>query len=86
MQSEKERILNRLQKLPEHAQLLVTMREARYASKDEHLSVLAIREDLETYIDCRVQQDEGLTSLLKQYPPELKGAMVQQVIQKSHGL
>ena len=86
MQSEKERILNRLQKLPEHAQLLVTMREARYASKDEHLSVLAAREDLETYIRCRIDLDEGLTALLKDYPSELKGAIVQQVVQKSHGL
>ncbi|KAJ6161244.1 hypothetical protein N7470_004640 [Penicillium chermesinum] len=70
MQSEKDRILNRLQKLPEHAQLLITMREARSASRDEHLSVLAVREDLELYICNRIDQDGGLTS----------------VIEKSHGL
>ncbi|KAJ6007800.1 hypothetical protein N7540_011776 [Penicillium herquei] len=86
MQSDKERILNRLQKLPEHAQFLITMREARYASKDEHISVLAVREDLETYAIGRINQDEGLSDLLKQYPPELKTALIRQVVQKSHGL
>ncbi|OQE22364.1 hypothetical protein PENSTE_c010G10384 [Penicillium steckii] len=85
-QSEKERILNRLQKLPEHAQLLVTMREARYASKDEHVSFLAVDKDLETYVGARIDHDENLTSLLSQYAPELKAAVVKQVVQKSHGL
>lgn len=86
VQSEKDRILNRLQKLPEHAQLLVTMREERTASKDDHLFILAIREDLETYVCSRIEQDEGLGALLKQYPSELKAAIVQQVAEKSHGL
>jgi hypothetical protein len=86
MHVEKERILNRLQKLPDHAQLLVTTREAKYASKDEHISVLASQEDLESYICSRIDQDSALTTLLKQYAPELKMAVVQQVCQKSHGL
>lgn len=86
MHVEKERILNRLQKLPDHAQLLVTTREAKYASKDEHISVLAPRSDLEAYVCSRIEQDEGLTALLKQYAPELKVAVVQQVAQRSHGL
>lgn len=84
--SEKERILNRLQKLPDHAQLLVMMREAKYDSKDEHLSVLAVRDDLEVYITSRINEDGGLRSLLKEYPSELKAAVVQQVIKKCHGL
>lgn len=86
MQPDKERILNRLQKLPDHAQLLVTMREARYVSGDENLSVLATREDVETYVNGHVDHDEGLTALLKEYPSELRTALVQQVVQKSHGL
>ncbi|KAJ5734537.1 hypothetical protein N7533_012940 [Penicillium manginii] len=85
-QSEKERILNRLQKLPEHAQLLVTMREARYASKDEHVSFLASENDIGTYVSARIDQDESLGSLLNQYPSELRAAVVKQVVQKSHGL
>jgi predicted transcriptional regulator len=84
--SEKERILNRLQKLPDHAQLLVMMREAKYDSKDEHLSVLAARDDLEAYITNRINEDVGLRSLLKEYPSELKTAVVQQVSKKCHGL
>jgi hypothetical protein len=86
LQSEKDRILNRLQKLPEHAQLLVTMREERTSLKEDHLSVLAIREDLELYVSSRLEQDESLGALLKQYPAELRAAIVQQVAQKAHGL
>ncbi|KAJ5694499.1 hypothetical protein N7536_004911 [Penicillium majusculum] len=86
MHVEKERILNRLQKLPDHAQLLVTTREAKYAPKDEHITVLATRRDLETYACSRIEQDGGLSTLLKQYDPELKFAVIQQVAQKSHGL
>lgn len=85
-QSDKERILNRLQKLPEHAQLLVTMREARYASKDEHVSFLATDKDLGTYVSAHVDHDESLSALLNQYPSELRAAVIKQVVQKSHGL
>lgn len=85
-QSEKDRILNRLQKLPDHAQLLVTMREENLSSKDDHLSVMADREDLELYVASRVEQEEGLGTLLKEYPSELRVAIAQQVAQKSHGL
>ncbi|CAI7582045.1 unnamed protein product [Penicillium glandicola] len=86
MHVEKERILNRLQKLPDHAQLLVTTREAKYASKDEHISVLATREDLEKYACSRIEQDGKLSALVKQYAPELKFAVIRQVALKSHGL
>ncbi|KAJ5163243.1 uncharacterized protein N7500_005073 [Penicillium coprophilum] len=86
MHVESERILNRLQKLPDHAQLLVTTREAKYASKDEHISVMAAHTDLETYAGTRIEQDERLSALVKQYPPELKFAVIRQVALKSHGL
>lgn len=85
-QSEKDRILNRLQKLPDHAQLLVTMREEKASSKEDHLSVVADREDLECYIASRVEQERGMSALLKEYPSELKAAIVEQVAQKAHGL
>ncbi|KAJ5430099.1 hypothetical protein N7491_007115 [Penicillium cf. griseofulvum] len=86
MHVERERILNRLQKLPDHAQLLVTTREAKYASKDEHISVLATHADLETYACSRIEQDGRLSALVKQYAPELKFAVIRQVALKSHGL
>lgn len=85
-QADKDRLLNRLQKLPDHAQLLVTMREDRQASKEGHLVVLAAKSDLELYVSSRIEQDKGLTSLLNQYSPELRWAIVQQVVQKSNGL
>lgn len=86
MHVEKERILNRLQKLPDHAQLLVTTREAKYTSKDGHISVLATHGDLESYACSRIEQDEELSALVKQYAPELKFAIIRQVALKSHGL
>ncbi|KAI9924577.1 hypothetical protein MW887_006850 [Aspergillus wentii] len=86
--SEKDRILNRLQKLPEHAQLLITLREAKYDHKDGFIPVIAHRQDLENYVGTRINQDEGLMSLLKQYSTEyqLKEAIIQQVVERSHGL
>ena len=86
MNVEKERILNRLHKLPDHVQLLITTREAKYTPKDRHISVLATHGDLETYACFRIEQDEKLSTLVKQYAPELKLAIIRQVVLKSHGL
>ncbi|KAI2688995.1 hypothetical protein CBS147325_1993 [Penicillium roqueforti] len=86
MNAEKERILNRLHKLPDHVQLLITTREAKYTPKDRHISVLATHGDLETYACSRIEQDEKLSALVKQYAPELKFAIIRQVALKSHGL
>lgn len=86
MQADKDRLLNRLQKLPDHAQLLVTMREEKHASKEDHLTVLAAKNDLELYVGSRIEQDEELISLSEQYPSELRKAIVHQVVQKSNGL
>lgn len=86
MHVEKERIMNRLQKLPDHAQLLVTTREANHTSKDGHISVLATHGDLETYACTRIEQDGRLSALVEQYPPELKFGIIRQVALKSHGL
>ncbi|GFG22243.1 isoform 4 of ankyrin-2 [Aspergillus udagawae] len=85
---EKDRILNRLQKLPEHTQLLITLRETRHAQKDDSILAMAHSKDLENYISTRLNQDAGLVSLLKQYSTqeELKQAIVGQVVEKSHGL
>ena len=85
---EKDRILNRFQKLPDHAQLLITLREMKHGSQDEFLPVLTPRSDLERYVHLRISQDAGLTSLLKLFTlkDKLKEAIAQQVAKKSHGL
>ncbi|KAL3262636.1 hypothetical protein ABHI18_002599 [Aspergillus niger] len=84
---EKDRILNRFHKLPEHAQLLITLREARH-EKDVCIPIRASQRDLETYIDARLGRDSGLTALLEQYPPEyeLRDAVIAQVALRSRGL
>ncbi|EPS30499.1 hypothetical protein PDE_05450 [Penicillium oxalicum 114-2] len=84
--SEADRNLNRLQKLPDHCQLLVTTREAKIDTNDPCISVHATREDLESYVTERLERDQGLRQVLKEYPPDLRIAIVQQVVKKAHGL
>ncbi|KAJ5480659.1 hypothetical protein N7539_006553 [Penicillium diatomitis] len=84
--AEADRVLSRLQKLPDHCQFLVTTRESRIDTKDPCLSVHATRQDLELYVTARLEEDQGLHNVLKRYPIDLKIAIVQQVVKKSHGL
>lgn len=88
MLSEKDRILNRFQRFPDHAQLLVTLREPRKGYKSGYIPILTPREDLETYVTERIKQNSNLKSILDQYPKEygLEDAFIQQVAGKSHGL
>ncbi|KAE8385233.1 ankyrin repeat-containing domain protein [Aspergillus alliaceus] len=85
---EKDRVIARLQKLPDHAHLLFTLREARNVDEEDFIQVIASRRDLAAYIDSKIDQEPELSSLLLQYPPEylIKEAVVQQVVDKSYGL
>ncbi|PYI32322.1 hypothetical protein BP00DRAFT_160003 [Aspergillus indologenus CBS 114.80] len=47
MVSDKERVLSRLQKLPDHAQLLVTVREVTQVGNASYISVLGASQDLQ---------------------------------------
>ncbi|KAF7625823.1 NACHT and ankyrin domain protein [Aspergillus flavus] len=85
---EKDRVITRLQKLPEHAHLLFTLRDQRCADKNDSIPVIASRRDLTAYINSKIDQEPELLSLLQQYPPEymIREAVTQQVVDKSYGL
>ncbi|KAL4891718.1 hypothetical protein BDV59DRAFT_62937 [Aspergillus ambiguus] len=81
---DKDKILNRFQKFPDHAQFLFTLRDPRHSKTDVAISIVSTRRDLETYIDSRISEDTNLTSLLRRYSPHLKQAVIQQIIEKAH--
>ncbi|PKY02487.1 hypothetical protein P168DRAFT_184924 [Aspergillus campestris IBT 28561] len=87
MFSDKERILTRLQKLPEHAQLLVTLREVAQVGNASYVSVVASPEDLQMYAISRTQADPGLESLFKSEPDhQLHQEVVRAVMETSRGV
>lgn len=86
---EKDRLLNRLQKLPEHAQLLVTLREAKNLDKINYVNARAPEEDLCRYILSRIHRDASLAHLVDEDDysvSDLQEDILQAVIEKSHGL
>ncbi|RMZ47393.1 NACHT and Ankyrin domain protein [Aspergillus flavus] len=87
MFSDKERILSRLQKLPEHAQLLVTLREVSQVGNASYVSVLASPDDIQQYTHSRIQLDSGLVELFKDgIGPQLRQEVIHMVMEKSHGV
>lgn len=87
MFSDKERILTRLQKLPEQTQLLVTLREATQVGNASYVSVVTAPEDLHAYIMSRIQSDDGLRTLFDQEAEaHLKQQVVRTVMEKSFGV
>ena len=86
--NEKERILNRFHQLPDHAQLLITLRESRNDLDVDSIPVLAPRRDILRYVDSRINRDADLSALLKLFTLEdkLRKAIAQQVAKRSHGL
>ncbi|KAF5860920.1 hypothetical protein ETB97_000899 [Aspergillus alliaceus] len=85
--SDKERILGRLQKLPEHAQLLVTLREVTRVGNGSCLSVLASSGDIYQYILSRIQLDSSLAGLFKdEFGLQLQEQVIRTVVEKCHGV
>lgn len=89
--SDKERILSRLQKLPQQTQLLVTLRGMsgiKSTGSSGYVSVLAPPEDIGTYTLARLQSDHGLQSMVGVKSPGLKNEknLVHSVVEKSHGM
>lgn len=91
MFSDKERILGRLQKLPQQAQLLFTLREmtgAKPLDSSGYVSVLAPAEDIGIYTLTRARTDPSLQSIIGVETPdiELEDAIIHAVVDKSHGM
>ncbi|KAF7714801.1 Uncharacterized protein PECH_008034 [Penicillium ucsense] len=89
--SDKERILGRLQKLPQQAQLLVTLREMSGAKPMEssgYVSVFSSPEDIGIHALTRARTTGSIRKLLGGNSPdlELEDKIIHAVVDKSHGL
>ncbi|KAG2025703.1 hypothetical protein GB937_002424 [Aspergillus fischeri] len=87
--SDKERILTRLQKLPDQAQLVVTLREADQINKDSaYVSIVPSPDDLRLYTLSRIQNDAALKSLCNDEPAgvQLRRDVVRSVMEKSRDI
>lgn len=87
---DKEHVLGRLQKLPEHAQLLVTLREVPLIDIDSsYVHVRASSEDLQSYTLSNIESDPNIANLLQEDVPlkfGLQYEVVRSVVEKSHGM
>lgn len=91
MVSDKERLLGRLQKLPEQAQLLVTLREMSDLKPVEsfaYVCVSAPPEDIRLYTLSRTRTDRSFRHILGETSTNLnlQEDIVHSVIKKSHGV
>jgi hypothetical protein len=91
MFADKERLLGRLQKLPQQAQLLVTLREmsgAKPLNNSGYVSVFAPADDIGIYTLTRARMDPVFRKVLGEDSPDipLEDAIIHSVVDKSHGL
>lgn len=89
MFSDKERILSRLQKLPAHCQLLVTLREAPVADNSSYLDVRVSADDLRSYTLSHLHSDASFKNILqgnRSLNYDLLCEVVRILIEKSHGV
>lgn len=87
--SDRDRFLNRMQKLPEHAQLFITLRDSPEKDNISHINVNIINpeKDIREYITARLHKDAKLSHLeLKDgRDPQLQNDIVRYVVERSHG-
>lgn len=91
MFSDKERILGRLQKLPQQAQLLVTLREmsgAKPVDNSGYVSMFTPPDDIGIYTLTRARTDPSLRSVLggDSTDIQLEDDVIHAVVDKSHGM
>jgi hypothetical protein len=91
MFSETERILGRLQKLPQQAQLLVTLRDMsgiKAAENSGYMSVLAPPEDIGLYTLSRTRRDSCFRRHIGIKSPDLnlEDDIIHSVVDSSHGM
>ncbi|KAI3139046.1 hypothetical protein CBS147326_2724 [Penicillium roqueforti] len=91
MFSDKERILGRLQKLPQQAQLLVTLRDmggTKPVDNPGYMSVLAPPEDIGLYTLSRTRRDSNFRKHIGVKNPDLQleDDIIHAVVDHSHGI
>ncbi|KAJ6104675.1 hypothetical protein N7523_010995 [Penicillium sp. IBT 18751x] len=91
MYIDKDRILGRLQKLPQQAQLLVTLRDMSGVKPHDnsgYVSVFATPDDIGIYTLTRARTDNSLRQIIGEKEPDLilEDAVIHSVVDKSHGI
>lgn len=86
--SDKERLLNRLQRLPEHVQLFITLREVKSRDSIQYIPASTPAEDIRRYVIARIRQDATLAHLVEEDSSSLRlqEDMVRYIVEKSQGL
>jgi hypothetical protein len=87
--AEKERILNRLMKFPDHVRFLITLREVKKTEEAEIIQATARPHDIEQYVQIRIRQDAALARLAEEdstSPYKFRDHIVHSVVEKSHGM
>lgn len=80
-----------MHKLPQHAQLLVTLREmsgAKPLDNSGYVSVLAPPEDIGLYTLARTKSDSSIRNIIGERDPDIKleDNILHSVVEKSHGM
>lgn len=88
---DKDRTLGRLQKLPQQAQLLVTLRDVsgiKPLDSSGYVSVFASPDDIGIYTLTRARTDVSLSKIIGVDEPDLdlEDAIIHSVVDKSHGM
>jgi hypothetical protein len=86
--TDRERFLNRIQKLPEHAQLFITLRETANNERDNHIHISVPEQDIKDYVDSRLHQNPALMHLVngEEPIPNLQDDIVRYIVERSHGM
>ncbi|KAH8700290.1 ankyrin repeat-containing domain protein [Talaromyces proteolyticus] len=86
--ADRERFLNRMQKLPEHAQLFITLREMPNTDRINHINISVPKKDITDYVVSRLHSDGALSQIIKGDEPDSKMEedIIRYVVEKCHGI
>jgi ankyrin repeat protein len=86
--SDKERLLNRLQKLPEHVQLFITLRDVKSRETIQYITASTPADDIRLYTLARIRQDATLAHLIAEDPSSCRFEkdIIRYVAERSHGV
>jgi hypothetical protein len=86
--SDRDRFLNRMQKLPEHAQLFVTLRRSRDTDALNQINISIPENNIKDYVITRLRKDAKLSRLGLEHESdrEMHDDIVRYVAEKSHGM
>lgn len=86
--SDRDRFLNRMQKLPEHAQLFITLRESPDTDRINQIIISTPEKDIRDYVVNRLHKDTKLSQLDVggEHGQVMQNDVVRYVTEKSHGM